>query len=467
MKRSVICRIRLSKQTIERLNLFRFASQEVDENAPEAWQRFVRSTNPEDIFATMNESDREAITKWQAHRSSMIRRRIHEEVESELEVETSLLRESTPFVRIKVHSIDPIPTRTESCVLTLWQPTEEQLSLLKDGNAVQMQNLTVRESSHDGQLQLAANSRTVMEPCPIPPASLLEKIDFHHRYFLNLFQVHKLCHSAGDAASSMKTHGSDFDVAAVQINLVETPDIRDKYRIYVTDETGLILRIHCREHLWGMAAKGFVSDGNHRFIPVALCDLCIMSYDPGEQCAVAEFGELSSHAAGNNRIEDLARWVAMSQDNELLRIASYCQANIPYWDGGEQLTAFGYVIGLSSENSEKLCIEVDCCGQGLHKWELPAHVLESMIVALNSSEEQTVLLMPEEESRVSRLGVLGPTFRSRGVLWQFRVLSNQSHDVVLIACKADRAALGRLYQTWQQDTTFDGFTTAREDRSSI
>jgi hypothetical protein len=441
--------------------------QEVDENAPEAWQRFAMSAAPEDIFATMNESDREAITRWQAHRNSLIRRRIQDEVESELEVETSLLRESTPFVRIKVCSIDPIPTRNESCVVTLWQPTEEQLSLLKDGNVVQMQNLTVRESSYDGHLQLGANSRTVMESCAMPPASYLERIDFNHRSFLNLFEVHKLSHSIGDESYSTKAVDHDIDIAAVQVKLIEPScDSEAKYRIYVTDETGLVLRIQCKEHLWGMAARGFMSDGTQSFVPVALCDLCIKPYDPKEQCAVAEFGELSSHAVADDRIKDLNRWVAVSSDSELLRIASYCQTTIPFWDGGEQLTAFGSVIGLSSEQLEKICIEVDCCGQGVHQWELPANVLESMILALSSSLGQTVLTTHEEDSRLSRLGVLGPIFRSRGVLWQFRLRSNPTNITVVSACKADRAALGRLYQTWQGDTTFDGFTTARGSHDS-
>lgn len=396
----------------------------------------------------MNENDQEILTKWHARRSSMIRRRIQEEVESELEVESSLLRESTPFVRIKVHSIQSKETRHESCILTVWQPTEEQLSILKEGCSVQIQNLAVRESSYDGRIQLSANSRTPIESYPIQSVSFMEQIGFRHRCFLNLYEVHKLSHFADNLVGSSITSGKDFDVAAVQINMMEPTDTCNERRLYVTDETNMVLRIHCKVPLAGSTARGLTSDGNLSFIPLALCDLRIKPFDPDEQCAVAEFGELSSIATTNCRVEELGRWVAVARDKELQQIAAYCNANISLWDGGDQRIAFGYVVGLGAESVEKLFIEVDCCGQGLHKWEFPIHLLESMLSALNSAETPSVVLGPREESRVSNLGVLGPIFRARGVLWRFRLSSNRHHSIVYSACKANRAVLGRLYLTW-------------------
>jgi hypothetical protein len=190
-----------------------------------------------------------------------------------------------------------------------------------------------------------------------------------------------------------------------------------------------------------------VSDSNRHFVPLAFCDLLVRPFDPDEQCAVAEFGELSSLAATNYRVEVLGRWLASSRD-EIVRTYEYCKANIPLWDGGDRRTAFGYIIGLSAETAEKLYIEVDCCGQGLHQWELPIHILESMISVIHSEEEQAVLLGPREESRVSHLGVLSRIFRARGILWKFQLSSSRHHGVVHVACKADKAALGRVYQSW-------------------
>ena len=110
----------------------------------------MSSTTPEEIYETFSNDNKYIISRWTEKRSTLVHRRIREEVESELQTETSLVRESTNFLRVKVHSVDPKSSCNENAMLTIWQPTEEQLGFLKEGTSVEFHNLAVRESTYDG-----------------------------------------------------------------------------------------------------------------------------------------------------------------------------------------------------------------------------------------------------------------------------------------------------------------------------
>ena len=406
----------------------------------------MSSTTPEETYESFSNHDKDIISRWKDQRSSLIHRRVREEVESELETETSLIRESTNFQRVKVHSIDPKSSCNESALLTIWQPTEEQLGFLKEGTSVEIHNLAVRESNYDGISQLVANNRTIIEPFAFQASSLVEEIGFQQRRFLNLFQVHTLSHEAANKKGRTKQH-VDFDVAAVQIHVVQQSNSPDDFIFYMSDETNLILRIHCRNP--PLILKTLLLREKQPFSSYAMRDLLIRPFDKEQQCAVAEFCDTSSVIMSNQRLEKLAKWVSFSSQNELQQVAAYLKAGLPLWEQDcNEKVSLGYIMGLRTESVENIFIEVDCCGHGCYEWKLPVRVLQQMISATSSDNFQ-VSLCPEQEDRVAKLGLLGSIFRARGILWRFQ-LSSQSESVVYSATEASKHNIGRLYGTLQQ-----------------
>ena len=406
----------------------------------------MKSSRPEEIYETFDNQEKNIISRWREQRNALVHRRVQQEVEAELETDTTLIRESKNFQRVRVYSIDPKTSCRESALLTIWQPTEEQLGLLKEGTAVEIHNLALRDATYDGSLQLIANSRTVIESFTFQSSSLIKKIGFRQRRFLNIFQVHKLSHEATHDKVNGKQ--SDFDVAAVQIHVVEPSDSSDAFSFYVTDETNLILRIHCKKP--PLVLKTLLL-GEKRFSPYAMRDLVICPFDQEQQCAVAEFRDMSSVVMANEHVERLKNWASLSSQKDLSQIAAYLRAGLPLWEqDSDQKVSLGYIMGLRTESKDKIYIEVDCCGHGCYEWKLPARVLQQMISTISVDDLQ-VSLCPEQEDRISKFGMLSKILRARGILWRFQLSSVAvAESVVCSATEANKHNIGLLYGTFQQ-----------------
>jgi hypothetical protein len=263
-----------------------------------------------------------------------------------------------------------------------------------------------------------------------------------------MFQVHKLALQSG---ADVKSSTVDFDTVAVKVHVVEPSEYEPgEFIIYVTDETNLVLQVHCKSLPYSLRV---IFAEKKEYPVIAMCDLRLCSFDDVQQCAVAEFGDLSSVMTANKRIEDLTRWVSLSSKTELPQIAFYVNANLPMWEQscGDETTAFGYIVRLRSLRARKLLVEVDCCGFERNEWELPLEVLDSMLPTI-IAENQSVGLSPREDDRARKLGTLGNIFRARGILWKFQLTptnssTNECTLVVSCANKATERDLGRLYLT--------------------
>ncbi len=407
----------------------------------------VNSTAPEDTFESLSVDERSTVSKWKEKRNSLINRRVREEVESELEIETSLVRESTSFLRVKVHSIDPKRSCNESAMLTIWQPTEEQLGFLKEGTTVEIHNLAVRESAFDGILQLVANSRTIIEASTFEVSSLADKIGFRHRRFLNLFHVHKLSLGASSKKGGTRMNET-FDVAAVQIH-VQTSNIPEDFTFYLSDETNLLLRVHCRDP--PPALKTFLSTEKQSFPHYAIRDLLIRPFDHERQCSVAEFSDISSLVLKNHRVEALSKWVASSSQGEIHQIATYIKSGLPLWEQSCDTKIYlGYVIRVRNKGIENFYIEVDCCGQGSFEWKVSVDVLGQMIPVISSDIDKENIFNDAKNSALKD-SLLSSLFRSRGILWRFKLLT-EPEIVVCSATEAEKQNIGQLYKSLQRDS---------------
>jgi hypothetical protein len=412
------------------------------------------NNSAEDVFESLTHEEKSAVTMWREKRCILVRKRVQEEVEAELETDTTVLRESIPFIRVRVHSVDQSTSKCEEGLLTIWEPTEEQLSLLKEGTAVEIQSLAVRETGYDGLLQLTASSRTLMESFDLEDSSLVEPLGYEKRRFLNLFQVHAKAHKLQADDAELRKRWPDFDTVGLQVKLVKPPSgCKKGFQICVTDETHLMLRIHCDFLPFGFekALSKRIGRVKHDclFRVFAFCDLRLLPFDHEENCAVARFCDTSSLAKATTRIEALQRWASVSQGHPIRRMSTYLHTKLPLSEGNGFMTAVGYIVGLKAVCRERLNIEVDC-GCTVEEWEFPVRLLEAMLPIV--TKFPAVSLLPEEEGRIAGLGVLGRVFRARGILWRFELRSilnsvaSTPGYVVTHISEADKRALGSLYE---------------------
>ena len=346
-----------------------------------------------------------------------------------------------------MHSLQPREGRFESAILTIWNPTEQHSNLVVEGSALQLSNLSVRESEFDGHLQLSASKRTVVEAFECDLESLKQSIAFTERNFLTVLEVHKLSHLIAKRGADVDAHRVDFDTAGCIVKLVEPPSICRETVFYLTDETELIVRVHCK----GLphTLQEVFSD---EFPVAAFCDLRLKAFDIQEQCAVAELGDLTSIQLSNSRTEELCEWKMEDSNTQLLQESSRLKLGFTKVDRPcDKRIGVGHIIGLKLDHidSEKIHIEVDCCGFGIQQWELPMAILHDMLSVLPSGATSLVF-SGDENVKLRRLGALGAVFRARGVLWQFQLESkatfaSHSQYVICEASVADGNTLAHFF----------------------
>jgi hypothetical protein len=424
--------------------------------APEVWSRMMKSASPSDYYEDLKNDEKSSITKWKEKRSVILRDRLHKEIEAELECDMSLIRESTPFIRFLVKTDNQsFPQKAATCdkeeaMLTIWNPTEDQLNELKEGASVQVLNVAVRERKYDGRIQLTANGRTRIEVlAPSSPSQTTPPMGFTKRRFQTLLRVHALSHKPKSAGSNASQ--PDIDIDAVAIVLTVVGDSKNGFGIHVTDESRLILRIQCDALPFCIDSCPYQSTARQNVespYVVSFCDLRILAFDEIDNCAVAQFrGNSSVASKATSRAVRMQQWASSEGgQDQLYRVASFFDAKVPPFERRDWMTAIGYIVGLNVDSGD-LHIEVDCGTSEIQQWEFPVHLLEAMISALGEIFGPVALAV-DEERNATKLGILERIFRERGVIWKF-----QLRPKVLSACcfivtgveLADTQALATLY----------------------
>jgi hypothetical protein len=426
----------------------------VDEGAPDIWNKVMKNHSPEDMFHGLGEDEKSLFSAWKEKRCILMQKRVKEEVEEEIEADLSLIRESVPFIRVKVRSTEESLSSSSMCeeaLLTIWQPTDEQLTLLQEGHAVEVQNLSVRQTLFDGLLQLTGNGRTRMTEYNLVKSVHARLQNYSRRRFLTMFEVHLLSHKilADDGAASCPW--LDIDTVGAQMKVIQTSGNENDFCMHVSDEFNLLLRIECENgFLQSLSSR---EDAQQQSFPVfAFCDLRLLPFDFDKSCAVARFCGTSRLQKTESRIEELRSWLTTAEGHyRLRRVSVYLDAKLSLWRCSNRLSAVGYVVGLKCASSEKLHIEVDCGSARVEEWELPVCLLEEVLSI--ASQKQQVALLPAEEQRLAAFGVLRDFFRARGILWQFQLSAKPSTLTGVTTCNfvvssisvADIHSLGRLY----------------------
>jgi hypothetical protein len=412
--------------------------QEVDELAPELWKSLIKSMSPSEFFEGLNADDMVVVSNWREKRSMILRDRLQKEVEAELECDTSLIRKSTPFIRLLVQtqavaSQDEKPSKVTKCedaLLTIWQPTEDQIGVLKEGATLQLQHVAVRESKYDGLVQLTANGRTYLEALEsnvVPTRRLFSQSS--QQWFQNLFRIHIHSHKLQGLVGE-KSRLVDVDTVVVLLK-VETLDSSadESLILHVTDETKLILRIHCDIVPTGLETSSWEhqcgKEGVMRIL--SFTNLRVLPFDLVENCAVARFCDTSILSkAASNRLDLLRNWAESGGQDTVDNVSHFMGARLSIRERHDWLTALGYIVGFKVESSASLQIEVDTGGDELQDWEFPICLLQELVF---EGWEATVALCPDEERRATALGVMEKLFRARGILFRFQLRRKPETEV--------------------------------------
>jgi breast cancer 2 susceptibility protein len=408
--------------------------QDIDEIAPAAWRLIAQSESPEKLYRRLDDLGKSSVDGWNRKRAALLQRSIQKAISERIAEDDASTRKITPFLRLLVKSTDCKKSlKCEEAVLTVWQPTDDQLDVLQEGSILRFRELSVRPDRYDGMLQFTASSRTSMEmrtqavPCN-------DENGYVPRTPTNLFSVtcasKRLLQTVQASGRPVET-----DTLGIVFKVFDNKHDADGC-VYVTDESGLVLRIQ-RISLFSDfdTESRFISTATEskREAIVACRDLRVLPYDTSEVCAVAEYTRTSSHSTGskNARVNQLMSWACTKEGRAKLRYLAACvDAEVPFLQKPAMLderVAFGYVAGFFVPPSKVLQVTVDCTGDQLHTWNFPLSLLKETSEACQGS---VVALNADAEASASQLKCLGDISRARGILLRFHLRRVKSTDTL-------------------------------------
>jgi len=386
--------------------------QDVDENAPNSWKQLV--ANGLDLTAADNEIDgscRKEILEWNERRSKLIADSVRKRVEFQLN-ESLLISKSVPFVRVLIQNVNN-PSMDEQAMLTLWNPSDEQLGALSEGSKVRLENLTVKDSRYEGLIQLSGNRSTRLKPIMSASYSVVQTE-------LNLFQVHKLAKDLyrGAVQSSRRVNVVGCVVGMNWLSRTECG------HLCITDRSGLALLIKYDDQVrcGSVFAVNQVESGH--FGEAVFRDLTLPACDLFTSQPFAIFTRDSSVSFKSNEpsIGKLRQWSKAERGRaRLCAISNSLNAGLPLFQGRTEKTAVGYIADLIVLRNQQLLVKVDSGGSKLRTWSLPLALVTRLVSFDNGFS--SVALNPTEEKRICQLKSLAQAFRARRRLFRFSVLS--------------------------------------------
>ncbi|CAB9523153.1 cancer type 2 susceptibility protein [Seminavis robusta] len=418
-------------------------TKDVDELAPPLWTRLTTSPSPEDFYHGLNNEGKSIIERWRAKRSAVLQRRIQQEVQAKIEEDESLIRHSTPFLRVLVAShdrslLDRAGERicNEQGILTVWSPTEEQLGLFREGGLIQVENLAARQK-YEGRIQLSANGRTTITACSSRTSFSPELMSlcYSERKPVSIFQIHVYSRRLLQGKARRDEGGeapNEHDIVGVILKVVES-DSDEKMSIYLTDKSSLVVRVQCGG-LKGIGDSiGLRSPFARQCVEqprvLAFRDLTVLPFDAVENCAVLEFRVMSSIRTkiSEPTSANLRAWAVSTAGRSLLsRRAAFLDCGLFTLQRPKAtfVPLVGYIAGFKVQPSHHLSVLVDSASGSQQEFTFPYHLLQDVV--LPNSDHETVSLSSVEEGLCSKLTLLGKFFRARGVLHRFLLKRTES-----------------------------------------
>jgi len=377
---------------------------EIDDGAPYEWKKLMKSSCQAEYYENLPKTAQTEITKWREKRMFLLEEKCNKELALKLN-EAGLERNSKRFGRALVKSNCAKGRSSSEAMLSIWSENEEQYSMLKEGNALRVQNVLVRQSLHEGRLQLTVNKWTPMEVLGtlLKSPHLSKSMGFEKRKFLSAIRMNLLSRKIGKAGPRSVECRKDFLGVVLHWGQNEY-----KVSIYLTDESGMLCRVE-RDAM--QVDRDPLQSQWHKLEKCSILsfrDLKVLPFDEIEGCGVAQWTQSSSFTKKSPRFEEVQRWMkSTSGKNKICAVADYLEAG--YSRSFSALTKVGYIVKFSRDcalsNASPLTVWVDSANdKNLLPFKFPILLLDSLAAIISTD---LIELEPEELSKmVQDLGIL-------------------------------------------------------------
>ncbi len=216
--------------------------------APSVWNLMQSSPSPDLFLASLGQSEQNMISNWRAKRNILIQEKARKDISKYVENETNLFRKCTRFVQIRVKTwsnkdigdLEDIEHKNDEAMLTIWEPSEEQMNMISEGNVIQFRNLSVKSQSAGPSqlLHLSArpNATAMTKLDPQPSSDSIQACGYEPREFRTLLRPYLASKKLALNASI----DAEYDCGGI---LIKAEKANSRIFIYILDEMKYLLRI--------------------------------------------------------------------------------------------------------------------------------------------------------------------------------------------------------------------------------
>ncbi len=328
---------------------------------------------------------------------------------SKLLMGSSSHKKYSQFIRLYVRALHPQTHRHEKneAILTLWDPSDEQLGMLQEGNVAQFRQLGVASNFHDGMLQLSANRRSTIERIDsYSGQEALDLVHFCQRKVESMLTINV-------ASKKLNKNSPYFPEVDCSGYILMTKRVQhsntSRIFIYLTDASGLISRIEVDDfcssdsHFREMEKMQHI-DIKQRLLGVT--NLRIAPYDFVQGCAVAIWTQSTEAEFGRSENKERLSNSLIPQDTQVEYLLHKLTVGIPVTFKSPQSIAivFGYVVDVQVLTTSAVNIFVDCNEMDkLVKVEVPQHLWHSFLpIALEVLPVPKTMLVQESSHLIKK-----------------------------------------------------------------
>jgi len=269
----------------------------------------ISAVSPTLYYTKIDRSHQDEVDTWNSKRKRLIQENTNRRIATILQSQNKLSCKSTPFIRFLCRCMgkDWSHTKREienkEAILTIWNPTDEQVNLFQEGCIVRCKNLGVKSSNDLPQL-VARENRNIQPISPQPSSVALRSLGFEPRNYFPLMYLEAAC----DTSMSSPIGTPEYDCAGC---LIKVTKVSSGLFIYLMDESKCIIRIereidHENDTPLSHLEKAMLN------LPPGAClffrDIRILRFDPWEETIVGVWTEFSSQEVNQAREVQLKLW---------------------------------------------------------------------------------------------------------------------------------------------------------------
>jgi len=377
----------------------------------------MKQADPVDFYEALSILDKSIIDDWNNRRETHLRDRMMGEMNAKLEEycqDTTC--PSTRFLRIRVRGVDDFTESGRDAILTIWNPSDDQLAEIKEGSVLRVKTIHVKPGLFEGLMQLSARSVRILKQKVTAQA-----VKKSYANFFRLFVAS--CRIKVDK-STTKTFVEDnalgIIVSAERLN-------ENRWSVLLVDESGVLLEIKSDvgcAHLWSQitSLSGNAVVNTQQNVVAAFQQIRICGVNAEQSCVFARFQEVSSIDLNppSDRLVALKLWSSTNRGRaRLVQLAACCQLAIRQTPKC-QYKMVGYVSGLHLLPDQQLILQIDrgnAC-QTLLKFPLS---LVSRFAESCDDLTGFVFLTEDDEMKIKQLKRLGRILRCRRWRYIFSV----------------------------------------------